>query len=480
MSSELTVDEIRKTPESVQALEARARRLKTQTEDIPWTITNAITKGNWVTKISMLIMGFGNIFYGQFVKGLLWLFAQLSLIYYTVTKGILDIQLLPSLGWKEQGEVFNEDLGIFEYTQGHNSVTILLWGIIGIVVIITLILVWKSAVESAYKAEYIHKQGFESATFKEDLASLFDQRIKDLLLALPLTGVLAFSILPLLFMIAMAFTSYSKEGGKLTLFDWVAFDNFKRVLNLGNSIGDTFWPVLSWTMVWAVAATVLNFILGILLALLINRKRTRFKSMWRVIFSLTIAVPQFVSLLIINKMLANNGPINLLLQELNWIDSPLPFLTNTHWARFTVIIVNLWVGIPYTLLQVTGILQNFPEEYREAARIDGANEAQTFRHITMPYIISIMGPFLITQFTGNVNNFNVIYLLSGGGPIKFGSTAGDTDLLVTWLYKLTVDQQYYNIGAVIGIFTFLVLATVALSLYRITPTARSERGETYG
>ena len=107
------------------------------------------------------------------------------------------------------------------------------------------------------------------------------------------------------------------------------------------------------------------------------------------------------------------------------------------------------------MLQVTGVLQNVPAELYEAAKIDGANAAQIFRKITLPYIMFIMGPYIITQFTGNINNFNVIYLLSAGKPTPVGETAGKTDLLVTWLYKLTVDYQYYNIGAVIGIFFLL-------------------------
>ncbi len=151
-------------------------------------------------------------------------------------------------------------------------------------------------------------------------------------------------------------------------------------------------------------------------------------------------------------------------------------LTNTMWARVSVILINCWVGIPYTMLQVTGVLQNVPAELYEAAKIDGANAAQIFRKITLPYIMFIMGPYIITQFTGNINNFNVIYLLSAGKPTPVGETAGKTDLLVTWLYKLTVDYQYYNIGAVIGILTFVVLSIVALVTYRNTKAYKDEEG----
>jgi arabinogalactan oligomer/maltooligosaccharide transport system permease protein len=128
------------------------------------------------------------------------------------------------------------------------------------------------------------------------------------------------------------------------------------------------------------------------------------------------------------------------------------------------------------MIQATGILQNIPAELYESAKVDGANAFVTFFKITLPYMMFVMTPYLITQFTGNVNNFNVIYLLSGGNPTPIGSTAGKTDLLVTWLYKLTVDQQYYNLGAVIGIMTFIVLAIVALVTYRNTNSYKDEEG----
>ena len=154
----------------------------------------------------------------------------------------------------------------------------------------------------------------------------------------------------------------------------------------------------------------------------------------------------------------------------------LPFLTDATWARVLLIVVNLWVGIPYTVMQVTGILKNIPAEQYEAARIDGASVVKQFIHITLPYMIFVMTPYIITQFTGNINNFNIIYLLTGGGPTYVGDSAGQTDLLVTWLYKLSVDRQEYNLGAVIGIFTFVVLSVVSLVTYRSSGSYKDEEG----
>ena len=138
---------------------------------------------------------------------------------------------------------------------------------------------------------------------------------------------------------------------------------------------------------------------------------------------------------------------------------------------------DICVGVPYTLLQLTGVLQNIPGELYEAARMDGANAIQIFSKITLPYMLYITTPYLIATFTGNVNNFNIIYLLSGGDPVtNLASTAGSTDLLVTWLYKLTIDKQYYNVGAVIGILTFVILAIGALLTYRNSKSYKEEGG----
>lgn len=285
-----------------------------------------------------------------------------------------------------------------------------------------------------------------------------------------------FTILPLFYMMSMAFTNYSKEGDHLVLFDWVGLKNFIAIFDSTSAIGKQFGSVLTWTLVWAFFATFLNFIFGTIVAIIINRPTIKCKGLFRGCLSMTIAVPQFVSLMVIRSMMQPEGIINRMLLSAGWISERLPFLTNATWARVLVIIVNLWVGIPYTIMSVTGILKNIPAEQYEAARIDGANPVQQFINITMPYMIFVMTPTLITTFTGNINNFNVIYLLTRGEPMYVGNTAGETDLLVTWLYKLSVDQQKYNLAAVIGIFTFVVLSVVSLITYRSSGSYKDEEG----
>ena len=445
----------------------------------PYTCTRAIREGGIETKLSMALMGFGNIVHGQAVKGLIYLAIEVAYIVFMAVNGAGFLSMLPSLGTVPQEEVWDEARQIYTYTEGDQSVLILLYGVATVLLTLLMFCAWRGALRSAYKAECLAKEGRHVNNFREDLRSLLHENLHRLLMTPPAVFIFAFTVLPLIFMICMAFTNYSKIDNHLMLFDWVGLDNFAALFDSGSIIGSTFWPVLVWTLVWAFFATFSNYIFGMIVSLLINRKGTRAKGFWRFCFVLSCAVPMFVSLLIMRTMLQPEGAVNVLLRNLGWIaqDASLPFFTDPTWARVTVIVVNIWVGVPYTLLQLTGVLQNIPGELYEAARVDGSNAFQTFTKITLPYMLYVTTPYLIVTFTGNVNNFNVIYLLSGGDPVTdLASTAGSTDLLVTWLYKLTIDKQYYNIGAVIGILTFIILAVGALFTYRNSRSYKEEGG----
>lgn len=442
------------------------------------SVGEAIVKGNAITKGSLFVFGLGNILNKQFVRGFLFLAVEIAYIFYMVMFGIRSIGNFITLGTKEQGQSYNEALGIYEYTAGDNSMLFLLYGVITIVLTLAVIFIACMSAKSAYCTQLRKERGMHLPTFKDDLLSFREENIHVGLMALPIIGIIIFTIVPLVFMILIAFTSYDHEHQPPgNLFSWVGFDNFKSMLGEGSKLAATFWPVLSWTIIWAVFATFSCFILGIILALLINRKGTRIKGFWRFMFVLSIAVPQFVSLLSMRTIFNANGPVNVLLREFGMIGATesVPFFTDPTLAKITIICINLWIGIPFTMLSTTGILQNIPAELYEAAKIDGANAFVIFRKITIPYIVFIMTPNLITSFTGNINNFNVIYLLSGGGPDTLDYYyAGKTDLLVTWLYRLTITQKDYNLGAVIGILVFIILATLSLLTYRHTGSYKDE------
>ena len=439
-----------------------------------YRIGDALKHGDLFTRLSAIVMGAGLIGHKQIVKGLAVLMCQGAFIFYMLQKGLHSLGMLPSLGTEAQGKVWNEAKQIYEYTTGDNSQQLLLAGVVTCFVIAAILVLWYLQLKHSYALQKKLERNEHVPNLREDIRGLLDQNLHITLMTLPCLGILIFNIVPLVYMISMAFTTYSKEGEHLMLFDWNGLTQFQRVLNMNGNIGRQFWHVLQWTIVWAIFATFLNYILGMILAMIINRKDTKAKGFWRFCFVLSIAVPQFVTLMIMNIMLQPSGAVNVLLQNLGWISSPLPFWTNAMWARVTIIVINLWVGIPYTMLQVTGILQNIPAELYEAARMDGAGPVTIFFRITLPYMLFVTTPYLITSFVGNINNFNVIYLLSGGGPTYVGDTAGQTDLLVTWLYKLTIDQQYYNLGAVIGILTFIILTIITLVTYRNSSSYKNE------
>lgn len=439
-----------------------------------YSLQEAAKHADVLSWVSIIIFGFGNFVRKQYVKGLVFILCEAGVLAFLATTGAEYLPKFGTLGTKKQGKV--KINGFWHYVAGDNSVEILLYGVMSIAAIVVLIYLATLSLRSAYKAQAFVARGEKPITFVKDVESLLDRHAHVGFMTLPTAGIVLFTVLPLVFMISMAFTNYDRDH--TLLFHWVGLNNFFKIL--GNTTGTInagiFFDVLIWTLVWAFFATFLNFFFGMFMAMIINRRTTRLKSLWRICFSLTIAVPQFVSLLVMHSMLQRDGAINRLLISSGWIHSPLPFFQDATWARVTVILINLWVGIPYTIMQITGILQNVPAELYEAAELDGASWWQRFMNVTMPYIFFVMTPYLITTFTGNVNNFNVIYLLSGGEPTPIGSSAGKTDLLITWLYKLTVDKDNYSMGAVIGIMTFIVLAIVALITYRNSGSYKNEEG----
>ncbi len=440
--------------------------------------SQVIRESNAISKLSFLIFGLGNLINKQILRGLILLAIEVGYIFYMISFGAAALGDFMTLGTTLQEEVWSDALGIFVYTDGDNSMLCMLYGVITIVLTVIVIAVAYMSMKSAYCTQKRKERGMHIPTFKDDLHSLLEENIHGMLMAFPSFGIIAFTIIPLIFMILIAFTNYDRDHQPPgNLFDWVGLSNFAQLFTSGSKLAATFWPVLGWTLIWAVCATFSNFILGMLLALLINRKGTRIKGFWRFVFVLSIAVPQFVTLLSMSTIFNANGPVNVMLRAIGLIGTTesVPFFTNATYAKITIICINMWIGIPYTMLSTTGILQNIPSELYEAARIDGANPPTIFRKITLPYMMFVMTPTLITSFTGNINNFNVIYLLTGGGPDSLDYYfAGKTDLLITWLYRLTITQKDYNIGSVIGIMTFIVLAITSLLTYHQTGAYKDE------
>jgi ABC-type sugar transport system permease subunit len=324
---------------------------------------------------------------------------------------------------------------------------------------------------------------------KKQVKQYADEKFAVTVLSLPVIGALLTCIIPLVFSIAIAFTNWDASHKTYT-FNW-SFNAFKQVLSLssGGSFSTAFVTLLYWTIIWAFFATFTNYIFGIILALMINKKSIRLKKMWRTLFVITIAIPQFITLLVINLLLADSGAVNKWFETMGW--GHFPFLGKVNNSSIDVstgdyiipkiflIVINMWVGIPYTMLSTSGILMNIPDDLYESARIDGASPWTQFWKITMPYVLFVTGPSLLTSFIGNINNFNVIYFLTGGGPQSQDSiglaNAGHTDLLITWLFRITTTEPpNYNIASVIGILVFVICAFFSLIMYKRMGSVQNE------
>ena len=462
-------------------------------------IFTTFTKGNWAVKLSFFIFGFGNLYYGQILRGLLFLlFEAVFIAYMLVPSG--GAYWLSKGHWFQTGQTVGTVQGGFIYdpiydTQvwqsGDDSVKVMLYGLLTIIFIFAFIYTWRLQVKQCRICMDITAKGKKIKSAGDDMRSLLDNDFHKTLLALPLTGILAFTVLPIIYMVLVAFTSYdAAHDGYSNLFSWVGWHNFNELTNFGKGgMGLAFGEILSWTLMWAFFATFTNYFLGMFVAIMINKKGIRIKKFWRTILVMTIAIPQFVSLMYMAKLFDSSGIIGKLL--LNWNLIPQSMLQanqtslwqNEISSKILLILINIWVGIPYIMLMATGILMNIPQDLYESARIDGASGIQQYTKITLPYMMFVMGPYLLTSFVGNLNNFNVIYLLTQNNPLinteigfAGGVSVNYTDLLITWLYKMTLNsaETKYYAAAIIGILVFIVVAALSLVVYNLIPSTKNE------
>lgn len=439
-------------------------------------LISAAAKGSIWTRLSFLVMGTGCVRYKQYVRGLIYFLTEIGFFYFFRNFALQYLSKFNTLGTETQKKVWNEELQIFQRFPGDNSMLILLYSVLSLAVVLVFLYIWYANIRDSWNAQQNMEQGRKIDSFRDDLRSLTHERFHMTLLSMPMLTLVLFTLLPIIFMILIAFTNFDADHQPPgNLFTWVGMTNVTDIF-LGNEIKtNTFFGLLGWTIIWAILATFTNYILGMLLAVAINSKMVKLKQVWRTCFIIAIAIPQFVSLLLISRALEPAGAVNVLLQKLGLIDSPLPFLLDPTLARIVVVVVNMWIGIPYTMMTFSGVLMNIPAELYESAEIDGAGPIKKFTSITLPYMIFVTAPATITTFVTNFNNFNVIYLLTGGGPFSLDYyQAGKTDLLVTWLYKLTVNRNDYSLASTIGIFIFILVSTCSLIVYNRTGAVQKE------
>ena len=441
----------------------------------------ALVHGDIFVKLTVLWWGLGYARRKQFIKAILMTILEAVVIAFTIVVSAKYVPKFGTLGTVKAEKVFNMKTMKNEWNDYDNSFMILLMSLFSFVVWAFGIFMIICSVCGSYALQLKAKAGEHINTFREDVHDLLDSKFPVTMLSLPVLGVVIFTVIPILFLVFVAFTNYDQNHmPPAELFTWVGVKNFMSLLGGGgltSTFGYAFIRVLGWTLIWALFATFTTYFGGIILAVLLNSKYTIAPKIWRVLFVITIAVPQFVSLLLIRSMFANNGIINHYCELWGitaWLKnagvigtSYIPFLSAPGWAHVMIILINFWVGVPYQMLIATGILMNIPTDQLESAKIDGATRWQQFVHITMPYVFFITRPTLVTDFVKNVNNFNVIYLLTQSvytttDQKMASSNAKEVDLLVTWLFSLTQDYYNYKMAATIGIMVFLVCAVVTL------------------
>ncbi|SHG47438.1 sugar ABC transporter permease [Ornithinibacillus halophilus] len=412
-----------------------------------------------IATVLSIIPGVGQIYNKQYLKGFIFLvFAASFLI------AFWDFIDLGMWGIVTLGEQLPRD----------NSIFLLVYGIISIFLIAIAAIFMFINLRDAYKNGQKRDMGLQLNTIRGQYQNLIDSGFPYLMLSPGFFLLLFVVILPIIFVLLLAFTNYDLyHNWPAQLTDWVGLENFKKLFTM-EVWRDTFFSVFAWTIIWTLVATSLQIALGVFLAILVNQKELKGKAIIRTLLILPWAVPAFVTILIFSGMFNESfGAINTTILAAFGID-PIPWMTDAMWTRIALIMIQTWLGFPFIFVMVTGVLQAIPNELYEAATVDGASALQKFRQITFPLVMFSIAPILITQYTFNFNNFNVIFLFNSGGPSIPGQNAGGTDILISWIYNLTMTTQQYGMASVITMIMSAVVITIAIWQFRRTKSFQEE------
>ena len=414
---------------------------------------------------SALFPGLGQLLSKHYIKGITFMVIHV-LLGVILLSGLSSGVMYKFITLGEKPEVRT----LFKTTPGDNSLDYIVNGSLFLIILSMFIVFYIFNMKDSIRLGKFLDDGNSLPSGKEYYEFAADEAFVPVFLTPGALGIVFIVFFPMLLTILIAFTNYSGPDHlpPKNLFDWVGFRNFENILKQ-KELRYTFFHVAGWTLVWAILTTVFNFAAGLLLALLTNSKRIKFKGLWRGIFILPYAIPSFVSLLVFRLIFNGMGPINVFLH------SNIPFLTDATYARTVAILVNTWVGAPYFMVLIAGALTNISSSLYEASDIDGANKWQQFKNITFPMLWLQLGSTMILTFAFNFNNFGAIYLLTNGNPadgkLRY---AGQTDILVSWIYKLTIDNSLYSLAATITIFIFLFVATISLLTFARSKTFNQE------
>jgi arabinogalactan oligomer/maltooligosaccharide transport system permease protein len=444
--------------------------------------------------MSAVVWGSGQVLNRQWIKGIIFFAIQVSLVcvelftgtlrVLTAQPGATDIGGNPLLHFRNTGFFSNgiwgiTTLGEIERTSSavrvfDHSTMLMISGLLAIMVLLIALLIYVINIRDAYKTRIKIEAG-EKVDNLSSLRDGLDNNFEYFSITPGLLLMIFVSLVPILASILVVFTNYNTNFiPPRHLIQWTGFETFRQIFTMPIWSRTLVW-VFIWTTVWAFSATFSAYFAGMLQAVLLNSPLVKMKKIFRGIFMLPWAIPGFVSLLMFRSALNARGPLNQFLLDMGLIEQSIPFLTSADHARITLILVNVWLGFPYFMALISGVMATINTDMLEAASIDGANAPQTFRYITLPYIISATAPQIIFSITHNFNNFGVVYFLTQGGPATPNlQLAGSTDLLITWIFKLTYDHRMYNFAAAMSIFIFIVLATFSAINLRRTRVYREE------
>ena len=407
-----------------------------------------------------LIPGLGQIYNKQKAKGAIFLAVTALFLVYFLGSGAGELAKLVTLG-----TVRGQD----------NSLFILIRGAFHLIITVVYFLFYALNIRDAGTvAKRINNGIAVPKTLKEMVHAIYENGFPYLLI-IPSYIAMTFAIIfPVLVTLMIAFTNYDfKHTAPTTLLDWIGFQNFTNMWTL-STFRSAFTSVLGWTLIWALAASTLQIVLGILTAIIANQPFVKGKRIFGVIFLLPWAVPAFITILTFSNMFNDSvGAINaqvlpLFAKIFPFLDGVLiPWKTDPTWTKIALIMMQGWLGFPYIYVLTLGILQSIPNDLYEAAYIDGANGWQKFRNITFPMILAVAAPTLISQYTFNFNNFSSIYLFNDGGPGSVGGNAGSTDILISWIYKLTTNTSpQYSMAAAVTLIISVIVISISMIAFK--------------
>lgn len=407
-----------------------------------------------------LFLGLGQLYNKQNIKGFSLLFLLLLEIIEIITFGIPAISGLLTLG----------DTPVIDH-----SLFLLIKGSIQLIIFVIMAVIHIICMKDAKDTAILINQGFSVPTTAKKILKAIYENGFPYLLTIPAYLAMAFAIVfPVLVTLFIAFTNYDfRHVPPQKLLDWVGIKNFLNIVQL-STFRTAFVSVISWTFIWTICASTLQIVIGVATAIIANQPFIKFKRIFGVIFLLPWAVPAFISIMSFSNFFNDSiGAMNV--QVLPFIEKILPFFhfgiipwkTNPTFTKIALIMVQGWLGFPYIYILVSGILQSIPSDLYEASVIDGATAWQKFWKITLPMILAVAAPTFISQYTFNFNNFSIIYLFNNGGPGSVGGGAGSTDILISWIYKLTTQTSpQYSIASAVTLIISLIVISISLLTFK--------------